>query len=215
MLTEEQIASLRPKWNDYPERRVVVPVYPEARKKRGLKKDEQAQVTEDLGALPAGGLTGAPNVRHWGLFLQSSTGGSTYFQRGSQRFLGPALIHSFTGYIAIHQPFGTVDPIQITINNAPIGDLNSGALQRPPGSPLGETSSVVWANAVVPVSSPTGFLTNDNFQGGSRVIPIGVYTTIPEFYLGMSMFARNATSIAINGTFRIIENAPPESVGWV
>lgn len=215
MLTEEQIASLRPKWNDYPERRVVVPVYPAARKKRGMKKEDQAQVTDELAALPKGGLSGAPNVRLWNLFIQSSAGGSVYFQRGSPRFSGPALIHSFSGILAIHQPSGTVDPMQLTINNAPIGDLNTGALQRPPGTPLGETSSVVWANAVVPVSSPSGFILNQSYSGIPGVIPIGFYTTLEEFYLGFSLFARNATTTAVNGFFRIIENAPPESVGWV
>lgn len=213
-LTEAQIAAMRPHYTEYPERIISAPGYPANRRKRGLKPDEQAALaTTEPGALPAGGLSGAPSTKLWSVYLYSATA-DTYWQRGSPPFDGPGLIHSFVGFADIQQPFGTVDPIQINYAASPIGDVSGTTNLTLPGTPIGLSSPVVFQNSAVPLSRPTGLALDEGFAGGQGVHPLGVYVPLERFYLGVSIFARNNVSNILTGYFRVIENAPPEAVGW-
>lgn len=213
MLSEEQIAQLRPRWNDYPERRVVVPVYPPLRKKRGLKPDEQAKLApEEMGALPAGGLSGAPTVRLWSLGLNSNAV-ATQIRRGSPSFVGPALIHSITGLTTPTNAGGTIQPVQLAYDTNPYTDTDAGAT----GTKIAGTHLIIasdpYKNAATAIPYNEGIVSN--LSGNPVAIPIGAYITLSQFYLGIAIEGAPAGISYAEFLIRIIENAPPESIAWI
>ena len=215
MLTEEQISLLRPRWNYYPERRAVITAYPPPRRKRGLKGDEQAALAADEpDALPQGGLSGAPTSRIWSVGITTQSAQS-YIVRGSPPFTGPALLHSFSGGMDVQFAAAGTAPIQVAYHSAPYSDVNSGAtLIKIPGTHVGTPSGALGTGGLV-VNLDSGFLLDQGNISGQMYIPLGIYITLPRFYLGVAVFTTAAVSSMVFGTFRVIENAPPESVGWL
>lgn len=214
-LTEVQIAALRPQITEYPERRLILPAYPPARRKRGLKLTEQETIgTEEPGALPAGGLTGAPSVKFWSISLFTNLIGH-YIQRGSPRFAGPSLLHSFNGYMIQPASVSPFTPIQITISQSPVPTLDAGSsTSKPPGSPI-STPAVRRIAAVPPLTHDSGFALTNDFTQAPISLPLGIFVSDEEWYVGVGLYADTNGSIGITGVFRVIENVPPESVGWV
>lgn len=212
MLTEEQISLLRPHWNDYPERRVVVPVYPQPRRKRGLKGDEQAALAADELSALATDERGSPlTTRFWTVFINDSAANS-FIQRGSPRYVGPAMLHSFTGVWAWLPQATPARPIQLTFNSAPIPNSQLATWQMTPGSPVGDVANS-WVNGLgYDPTPPTGL---GHYQGASPNVtnhPLGIYIPLNEFYLGVSLWGAAATARQLMGTFRIIEGVKPSDV---
>ena len=213
MLTEEQIAALRPKWNDYPERRVVVPVYPEARQKRRLKASEQAGLAPEApGAIPTNAGNPQGITKLWSIHLYSNIPG-TAIQRGSPAFAGPALIHSLCGIIRPTDAAGTVYPAQIAYSTSPYTDTDAGASSiKIQGTHLW-TSADPYANSASAIPFDTGLITP--ITPLQNLIPIGIYVTLDRFYLGVRIEGLAAGFSTASIVIRVIENAPPESISWV
>lgn len=212
MLTEQQIADLKPRWSDYPERRVVVPTYPPPRKRRPTQGGgTDAQDDEGLQVLPPGGITGAPHVSLWSLNLYHNVAG-TGLRRGSPRFLGPALIHSFHGVFMSRATGGILYPTQVSYAPAPYADSDTlGAFVKLAGTPIAVNADPYQGGAANSASGD-GFI-NASLAAANE-LPIGVYVTLPEFYIGVSIYVPTAAQVTFDGFFRVIEHAPPESISW-
>jgi len=212
MRTEAEIAALRPLITEYPEREVVRPLYPPIRRKRGLQLSEQAGIGDDApGALPSGGLTGGPIARLWSVSLYSSSVGVS-IQRSSPSFVGPGLLHSFTGIIRAQSQGSGIHPTQIAYSATPFPNTNVGAsFPKLTGTHIVFNSNP-YANAAAQALFDEGFLPDQNTQLAR--IPLGVYIPLDRFYIGLLLQGGALGQAAIVGTFRIIENAPPESISW-
>lgn len=213
MLTEEQIAALRPLWNDYPERRVVVPRYPEPRKRRGARIDTgEPPQPEELTAIPAGTMGGGATARLWSVSIFSNVAGAS-IQRGSPAFIGPALIHSFTGMIAGQPIAGVVHPAQLAYSTTPYADTDVGASgAKLPGTHIATTSDP-YANTAQTVRHSEGF--SPTLNTVMAYVPFGIYVDLERFYIGLLIEGTAGAQSAWVGILRVIENAPPESIAWV
>lgn len=213
-LTEDQITVLRPQYNEYPERIISAPGYPINRKKRGLKADEQAALHDtELGAMPAASQASGVRSEIWSIMLLKAAA-LTGAQRGSPPFTGPGLLHSFTGMMRHGDGSVTTDPFQLSYSESPIQniDLNT-TNQKLPGTRVGIPTYVDFASSPT-FAVPDGFVGHYSLLNATATIPLGIYIPHKTFYLGVSMFARYAANTYWMGTFRVILNAPPESVGW-
>lgn len=213
MRNEELAQALRPLITEYPERRVSVPAYPPARRKRGVSLPEQTALGDEApGALPAGGLNASMSVVLWSLQISSNTAGVS-IRRGSPSFVGPGLVHSFTGFIRSHTTGGVVYPPQLAYADVPYQDTDSGAsLTKLSGTHIGLTSDP-YSNTPQTVAMGEGFVTENTTPLG--FYPIGVYIPLERFYLGVQCQGSAAGQAGWVGIFRIIQNAPPESISWL
>lgn len=211
-LTEQQIELLRPRITEYPERIITPAGYPPARRKRGASLPEQAAIGEEApGALPSGGLTGAPTVRLWSLQIYSNAAGASV-RRGSPAFTGPALLHSITGMLTPTIAAGTIYPVQIAYDSAPYTDSDSGpSSTRLPGTHIA-VSADPFNNAATAIPFSEGFTTN--ITGYPTHIPLGIYVPLDRFYVGVNIQGMAAGISYAQFILRVIENAPPESISW-
>lgn len=156
-------------------------------------------------------MSGALSVRLWSVSVNLAAGATTWVLRGSPRYVGPALIHSFTGIIEAAWT-NPVSPVQAAYSASPYDNTNGTGIVPLQGTPL-ITNSGAFDTGVLPTTSGLGWAHGASATRESY--PIGIYVPLNEFYIGVHLYAPNAIVTRMQGQFRIIENAPPESISWV
>lgn len=210
-LTEAQITALRGSYTEYPERlALTTDLYPQPRRQRRLNLPQGAQA-------PAAGPDGLPtapsafaiSTRLWSVYLTHNVA-NRYNQRGSPAFNGPALIDCFIG--ALDSYVGTPsEPFQINYSESPFSDIDStDPTITLPGTPIGDVSAP-FSTTQYTTRRNTGIFLEPGATVTTFRYPIGVYITLPRFYLGVAIAGTLASARELRGYFRIVEGAPPDA----
>jgi len=204
-LTEAQIAALRPQYTEYPERRIITPVYPAPRKKRGGTKAEQdAMAPNEPGAIPTDITQGAQTARIWSFHLQTANANRSV-RATSPRFAGPGWIDFLQGVITLDNT-GTSRPTwQLSFSDAPGQTGVSATIPLAlPGTIIGDP--IAATDGLTDPTIFSGILPEGSQQTTDTLHMLGIYVPLKSFHLNIGFQSVVAGTQLIIGYVRLIEN---------